>query len=168
VPDLTPTRAAVRHEMTAPPPPRRALRVLGERRIASRLQIASIIEAHPEVIMGIEAALFIGWTRSVGGKEAESLELFMQATQWFGKLQSEGKLASVETVIMEPHGGDLNGFMLLKGEVGKLLALMQSEEWKDIVSRSAYLMTGFGINHAIVGDGVTAEVQRWAKNFMKK
>jgi hypothetical protein len=118
--------------------------------------------------MAVDAALFIGWNRPVGGKEAEAVELFTQASTWFGKLQSQGQLAGFKTVLLEAHGGDLNGFMLLEGEVEKLHALKQTDEWHDLITRAAYLMQGFGVNHSVVGDGVAAQMGRYAKVITRK
>lgn len=113
--------------------------------------------------MAIESALFVGWNRAISGKEADALELFGSALAWFGKLQSQGQIASFETTLLEAHGGDLNGFILIKGEVAKLQAVKQMEEWKDLIAKSTWTMQNFGVNHAVVGDGVTKELARFQK-----
>ena len=39
---------------------------------------------------------------------------------YYTKLQERGEIESFEAVLLEPHGGELGGFLLLRGEAEKL------------------------------------------------
>ena len=64
--------------------------------------------------------LFIGWNRSVKGREQQAMQLFQKVIEYYGGLQADGRIESFEPVALAAHGGDLNGFILIKGEIGKL------------------------------------------------
>jgi len=64
--------------------------------------------------------LFIGWNRAVAGREQKALEVFAKSMEYYTKLQTDGRIESFEPVILGVHGGDLNGFILLRGDAEKL------------------------------------------------
>ena len=61
-------------------------------------------------------ALFIGWGEGVRGREGKAVEVFNKSLQYYGQLQQGGKIKSVEAWFLAPHGGDLGGFIMLRGE----------------------------------------------------
>ena len=65
-------------------------------------------------------ALFLGWGPVVRGREQKALQVFQETIEYYGKLQQEGQIDSFEPVLIAPHGGDLGGFVLLRGERAKL------------------------------------------------
>ena len=65
-------------------------------------------------------ALFVGWGPVVRGREQKSLGVFQETVEYYGKLQQEGKIESFEPVLVAPHGGDLGGFVLIRGERARL------------------------------------------------
>ncbi len=65
-------------------------------------------------------ALFLGWGPVVRGREQTAFKVFQETIEYYGRLQQEGKIDSFEPVLIAPHGGDLGGFVLLRGERGKL------------------------------------------------
>jgi hypothetical protein len=54
--------------------------------------------------------------RSVRGRERQALKVFGEAFEYYSRLQQEGEIESFEPVILEPHGGELGGFFLLRGD----------------------------------------------------
>ncbi len=76
-----------------------------------------------------DAGLFVGWGEVVRGRETEAVEVFNETLGYYARLQEEGTIESFEPVFLEPHGGDLNGFILIRGEAEKLAALRVSEEF---------------------------------------
>ncbi len=100
------------------------------------------------------AALFIGWGDVVRGREAKSLEVFNEGVQYWTRLQQTGAIESFEPVALEPHGGDLAGFVLIRGERNKLNELRYSEEWLRLNDRAATVVDGFGIVSAFIGEGL--------------
>ena len=58
----------------------------------------------------------------------------------------QAKIESFEPVAFEPHGGDLAGFVLIRGERDKLNRLRYSEEWLRLNDRAAAVVDGLGID----------------------
>ena len=73
--------------------------------------------------------IFFGWNRSIPGREQMSAEHFQEFLGYLGGLQQAGAIDSFEPVLLSPHGGDLNGFFLIRGDNEALNALQASDEW---------------------------------------
>jgi hypothetical protein len=101
-----------------------------------------------------DAGLFIGWGAPVRGREAKGLEVFNETLTYFGRLQQEGAVESVEPVILEPHGGDLQGFILLRGSEERLAELRVDDEFVRMSTRASLIVEGVGVVGAALGDGL--------------
>jgi len=108
--------------------------------------------------MGSNVILF-GWTRSLPGKETTSSEHFDDFVGFMGGLQQAGTLTSFDVVFLDPHGGDLNGFFLLRGEPTKLDALVASDDWVRHVGRANLHLQGLGVIRGVTGDAVGARME---------
>lgn len=98
------------------------------------------------------AALFIGYGPAVPGRARQALQVFGEALQYYGRLQQQGQIESFEPVYLEPHGGDLNGFILLRGERDKLNAIRFTEEFLRLTSRASLVTGNLGIVSAFIGE----------------
>ena len=107
--------------------------------------------------------LFIGWNRSVKGREQQAMQLFQKVIEYYGGLQADGRIESFEPVMLAAHGGDLNGFFLLKGEVEKLDEVRRDDTFINITIEANYCLDGFGIIPGYIGDGLTDIFSRWTK-----
>ena len=110
-----------------------------------------------------DRVLFIGWNRPVVGREQQAMELFQKVVEFYGKLQADGRIESFEPVILAAHGGDLNGFFLLKGEAQKLAELREDNTFVQIVIEAGYCIDGFGVIPGYIGEGLTDVMSRWLK-----
>ncbi len=110
-----------------------------------------------------DSVLFIGWNRSVRGREQQAMKLFQKAIEYYGGLQADGRIESFEPVILAAHGGDLNGFILLKGEIEKLKEVRRDDTFINLTIESSYCLDGFGIIPGYIGDGLTDVFSRWTK-----
>ena len=106
-------------------------------------------------------ALVIGWGPAVRGREHKALQVFNEAIQFYTQLQQQGTIESFEPVALEPHGGDLNGFLLIRGDREKLNALRTSEEFLRLSNRAALIVDNFGVITAFIGE----ELQRLFTDF---
>jgi len=61
-------------------------------------------------------------------------------------------------VFLEPHGGDLNGFFLLRGHRDKLAQLRWSDEFTRLNTRAALVVDGFGVVAAALGGRIPEEM----------
>jgi hypothetical protein len=92
-----------------------------------------------------DAGLFVGWGAVARGREKEAVDLFNEILVYYGRLQDEGDIQSFEPVFLEPHGGDLAGFVLIRGDAEKLAAIRVSEEFTQYSIRAALFVDGFGV-----------------------
>ena len=108
-------------------------------------------------------ALFLGWNRATAGREQQAMTLWGKSVEYYGKLQAEGRIESWEPVLLSAHGGDLNGFFLIKGDADKLDEIRRGDTFVDLTVEANYCLDGFGLIRSWVGDGVTDVVTRWSK-----
>lgn len=101
-------------------------------------------------------ALVIGWGPVVRGREQKALQLFNESIQYYARLQDEGIVESFEPVVLEPHGGDFQGFIFVRGDREKLNALRASEEFMHLTTRAELVLDNVGITNAYIGE----ELQR--------
>ena len=111
-----------------------------------------------------DAGLFIGWGEVVRGRESEAIELFNETLGFYGRLQEEGTIDSFEPVFLEPHGGDLNGFILIQGDAEKLAALRVSDEFTQFSLRATLVVNGFGV----VGADLAERLQRQMEYYIEQ
>ena len=109
-------------------------------------------------------ALFIGWGPAVRGRETRALQVFQEALAYYTRLQQQGEIQSFEAIALEPHGGDLGGFLLVKGDSEKLARLRISDETIAINTRAQLVVENFGVTGAFVGEGL----QRLFDDFGKQ
>jgi hypothetical protein len=101
-----------------------------------------------------EAGLFIGWGQVVRGREERALQVFNESIEYWGGLQGDGKIESFEVVLLEPHGGDLAGFALLRGSADQVGALRADDEFQRRVARADLIIESQGVIDAAIGDGI--------------
>lgn len=99
-----------------------------------------------------QGALFVGWGSIVSGREQKAAQVFGEAMQYFGTLQQQGVIESMEVVGLEPHGGDLRGFFLLHGDEDKLAPLQHHDDFTRIIARASVVVENVGVVAALVGE----------------
>jgi hypothetical protein len=98
-----------------------------------------------------DSAIFIGWGEPIRGREQVSATVFGEAIELWGRFQADGAIESWEAYFLEPHGGDLNGFFLLKGDREQLAELRVREDMDRIVTRGSMVVSNFGVVGAATG-----------------
>jgi hypothetical protein len=99
-----------------------------------------------------DAGLFIGWGEVVRGREEKAIQVFNESVQYYGGLQQEGRIESFEVCLLEPHGGDLQGFVLLRGSQEQMDAARGDEEFQRQLTRANLIVEGLGIVSAAFGE----------------
>lgn len=84
--------------------------------------------------------------------------LFNDATAYYIRLQQAGVIESFEPVILSPHGGDLSGFIMLRGDRAKLDALKGNEEFIRLNSRASMMLDNLGVIDAQIGASLAASL----------
>jgi hypothetical protein len=105
-----------------------------------------------------DAGLFIGWGPPVRGREAKGLEVFNEALSFTASREEAGEIESYEVVLLGPHGGDLYGFILVRGSQEQMSALRADEEFQRRNTRADMIVERFGVVDAAVGEGVAEAV----------
>ncbi len=108
--------------------------------------------------------LFIGWGSIVRGRELKGLEVFNEAIQFWAAQVKKGNVESFEPVLLTPHGGDLTGFVLIKGEAAKLDQIKRSDEYLALNTRAGQVVDNIGFVDCILG----AELQRQLAEFQTR
>ena len=111
-----------------------------------------------------KSALFIGWGQPVVGREQKALQLFGEVMQYYGRLQQQGELDGFEPILLDAHGGDLNGFILLRGDTEKLARLRTDPEFVDTVTRAQLYLTNVGVVTAWYGEGLQQQMGAFQKH----
>ena len=106
-------------------------------------------------------ALFLGWGPVVRGRELKALEVFQETLTYYGSLQQDGKIDSFEPVLLAPHGGDLAGFILLRGARTSLDEVRSSEEFQRLVTRAASIVDDVGVIDAYTGEALGQQMARF-------
>jgi hypothetical protein len=109
--------------------------------------------------------IFFGWNRSIPGRERLSAEHFGEFVQYLGGLRQAGAISSFEAVLLDVHGGDLNGFFLVRGDHAQLDALTASEAWSRHVMRADLHLQGAGVVRGATGESVRERMGQWVKSI---
>ena len=108
--------------------------------------------------MSADTVLFVVWNRPAVGREAKGVALFQEFMAHLTEQQQRGNIESFEPVLLQVHGGDLNGFILVRGTRQKLGELRASPVFSALVVRCMLNVDGFGMVDGYTGTGVTTEM----------
>jgi hypothetical protein len=111
-----------------------------------------------------DAGLFIGWGEVVRGREAEAVAAFGETLAYWARLEEEGVIESCEPVFLEAHGGDLEGFFLVRGDAEKLAALRIDEEFQRVIMRASLIVDRIGV----VGASMGARLERLMEAYTEQ
>jgi hypothetical protein len=107
------------------------------------------------------AHLFIGWNRPIPGMAKDAWAYVAgdgqkQLAAW----KSEGWYESSELFALTPHGGDLNGFIILKGERAKLDELRRSDAFEKWSMSMGERFDNYGVVPGVTEAGLQAVMKR--------
>src|SRR5262245_52742614 len=87
-----------------------------------------------------DEALVIGWGDGVRGRESKALDVFNESLQYYARLQQDGAVESFDAWFLAPHGGDLAGFILLRGERERLDEVQRSADFELLMTRAGMIV----------------------------
>ena len=94
-----------------------------------------------------DEALFLGWGEIVSGREHQAVEVLNESVKYYGPLQQDGHIEGFDAWFLSPHGGDLNGFILLRGERERLDEIERSPEFERLQTRAGMIAERTGTLH---------------------
>jgi hypothetical protein len=110
-----------------------------------------------------KGVLFIGWGPALTGRELKALELFEEVVKYYAGLQERGEIQGFEPFLLEPHGGDLAGFLLLRGTVENLARVRTSQEFIHFNTRAALVVSNFGVVTGFTGEELQEQFADYAQ-----
>ena len=110
--------------------------------------------------MGSSVILF-GWNRSVPGRERVGAGHFDEFLKYLGGLQQKGAIQTFDVMFLDAHGGDLNGFFLIRGESARLDTLVSTTDWITHITRASLHLEGTGVIRGVTGDEIMKRMAIW-------
>jgi len=111
--------------------------------------------------------IFFAWNRSVPGREKTSGQHFEEFVTYLSGKAKSGAIGGFDAVFLDPHGGDMNGFFLIRGESASLDALTATAEWSEHMTRGALHLQGAGAIRGATGDQAMKRMEIWNKHIPK-
>lgn len=105
-----------------------------------------------------DSGIFVGFGFAVRGREQQAIKVFNEAFEYYARLQQDGEIESFEPVLLEPHGGELGGFFLLRGDEDKLARIRSSEEFERLTLRAQLIVENIGIVSAFLGERLMSQM----------
>jgi hypothetical protein len=105
-----------------------------------------------------DSALFVGFGFPVRGRERQAVKVFSEASEYYSKLQQQGEIESFEPVLLEPHGGELGGFFLLRGSQDTLARVRGSAEFERLMIRAELIVDNVGVTSANLGERLMSQM----------
>ena len=110
-----------------------------------------------EVSLVKETALFVGCGRTFPGRERPAIETYHAWIEVLEDLKTKGEIEDFKTFLLDPHGGELDGFTLVFADQEKLFELLVREDLAVLCRRAMAEYAKFSIIPAITGDLVERE-----------
>jgi hypothetical protein len=105
-----------------------------------------------------DSGLFVGFGFGVRGRERQAIKVFNETFEFYARLQQEGEIESFEPVLLEPHGGELSGFFLLRGDKDKLARIRAREEFERMIVRGELIVEHLGVVSAFLGERLMSQM----------
>ncbi len=109
--------------------------------------------------MARDAALVTTWGQTVRGREAKSLEVFMDFMTFWSKQAADGKCSESE-VFFAVDGS--NGMAIIRGKTDVLGEITESEEYDKLLSKGQMVVEDLKVHWYLTGD---EEIQRGTRIF---
>lgn len=110
-----------------------------------------------------KAALFIGWGAIIPGREKKAEEVLHESVAYCTRLQQQGVIDSFEAFFLEPHGGELEGFVIVRGDKDSIAKLRLDEEFQSTIVAVQLVHTKVGVVGAYTGRELQSVAALWSK-----
>lgn len=108
-----------------------------------------------------KGALFVGWGALIPGREKAGRGVLGGALKYLQRLQREGVLDNIEVAVLEPHGGDLHGFVLVKGDREALARLRVADEFVQVIVGVQLVHERVRVVWAYTGEEMQSLFEMW-------
>jgi len=104
-----------------------------------------------------DRVLFISWGSVVRGREERALEVFNDVLGFYGRLQQEGRIESIDVALLVPALG-VRGYITIHGSAEQLGALRDDEEYMRLMVDSELVVEDFSIVDGFANEGVARQL----------
>lgn len=108
-----------------------------------------------------KGALFVGWGAIIPGREKAASAALQAAMGYCTALREAGRIDGFEAVLLEPHGGDLEGFVLLSAEQEELARLRSEDEFLKTIVGVQLVHSKVGVVTAYTGASMGRLLKLW-------
>lgn len=108
-----------------------------------------------------QGTLFVGWGSIIPGREKTASRVLGEAMNYLQGLKVQGTIESMDVVLLEPHGGELEGFVLVKGDSSKLALLRVDETFIKVIVGVQLVHAKVGVVGGYSGSDVQAIMHAW-------
>ena len=106
-------------------------------------------------------ALFVGFGVPVRGREERAIAVFNEFVAMFGRMQSDGRIEALDVTLLDPHGGDLGGFFLVRGSGEQCAALPNDEQFRRALSDALLIVDDLGVVQGVTGEALNEQRGRF-------
>jgi hypothetical protein len=107
-----------------------------------------------------ERVLFIGWGRSVSGREERGLEVFNDALGLYGRMQQDGRIEKFDVVLLSPNTS-LSGYMELLGSPAQLAAVREDEEFRRVLTEANLIVEDLCVVDGFTNEGIAPQMEMY-------
>ena len=112
----------------------------------------------------MELGVLIRYGKLVPGREAQAIELFTEATEYFTKKVKENVLTYFEPYLfMTSDQEEETGFMVMKGPAPEIFRLMEEEKYLWLGEKARILVEHFAVDLLTVGEEIPRQLERASK-----
>ena len=114
-----------------------------------------------------DRAVFIGFGQPVRGREERAVDVFNEFVGMCGRMQADGRIEDMDVTLLDPHGGDLGGFFMVRGSEEQCSALQMDEEFRRACLDATLIVENFGVVPAATGAAVAEEMTMYTDALKK-
>jgi hypothetical protein len=111
--------------------------------------------------------LFLGWGQVVRGREERALEVFNESMDLYGRMEHDGRIARFDVALLEPHAGELAGYIALHGSATQLSAVRHDEEFRRLQVDVSLIVDDLRVIDGFDGPGVAEQMTMYADAVTK-
>jgi hypothetical protein len=114
-----------------------------------------------------DRVLFIGWGEPVRGREERGLEVFNEAIGILGRMQQEGRIEKFDVALLNPNGGELDGYIAVHGTAEQIAAVREDEEFLANTMDASNIVQRFRHFDGYTNEGVARMMAMYQESIGK-
>jgi hypothetical protein len=114
-----------------------------------------------------EAALCIVWGAPIPGREKQALNVFNETLPYWAGLQLEGEIERFDVTLLAPSGGQVAGFLVVRGTTEQVDSLRRSKEYQQQVARVQLVASHLRVADAYVDEGLAEIIGQYLEVLIR-